>query len=97
MPFEQSSNTSSEAIVKLKERLSGFETEEGRISGLDYRPKSSEEILITTTPKAGTKHVRTYSSMPSCLLNTLLTFTFVCRNDMDAAGARYCPSCVVKG
>jgi len=53
MPFEQPSVSSSEAIAKLKERLSGFETEEGRLSGLSYQPKSPDEIIITTTPKAG--------------------------------------------
>jgi beta-lactam-binding protein with PASTA domain len=56
MPLEQSNSGSgsSEAITRLKEKLSGFETEEGRLSGLSYQPKSPDEVLITTTPKAGT-------------------------------------------
>jgi len=53
MPFEQS--TSSSDIVELmKQRLSGFETEQGRLKGLEYRPKSKDEVIISTSPKAGT-------------------------------------------
>ena len=52
MPFEATAS-SSEAIVLLKQRLSGFESEEGRLSGLNYVPKSKDEVFITTTPKAG--------------------------------------------
>lgn len=54
MPFEDSSSSSSDAISKMKQRLSGFETEKGRLSGLNYQPKTADEIIITTTPKAGT-------------------------------------------
>lgn len=52
MPFEET-ESSTNAIALLKKRLSGFETEEGRLLGLSYTPKSSDEVLITTTPKAG--------------------------------------------
>lgn len=52
MPFEET-KSSSDAIALLKKRLSGFETEEGRLSGLNYVPKSKDEVMITTTPKAG--------------------------------------------
>jgi Sulfotransferase domain len=38
----------------MKQRLSGFETEEGRLKGLDYQPQSPNEVIITTSPKAGT-------------------------------------------
>ena len=53
MPFEQVDRSSTESIALLKQRLSGFETEEGRLSGLSYKPKSKDEVIITTTPKAG--------------------------------------------
>ena len=52
MPLE-STQSNNEAIADLKKTLSGFETEEGRLSGLSYKPKSKDEVLITTTPKAG--------------------------------------------
>jgi hypothetical protein len=71
MPFEEiKSNNSNdeerlqqqqqqqEATVLLKQRLSGFETEEGRLKGLLYIPKNSDEVVITTTPKAGTTWVQ---------------------------------------
>lgn len=54
MPFEQDSEEQSEAIALMKTRLGGFETEEGRSQGLAYVPKSENEVVITTTPKAGT-------------------------------------------
>ncbi len=54
MPFEKSFNEESEAIVLLKARLSGFETEEGRLKGLSYTPKLPNEVAISTSPKAGT-------------------------------------------
>lgn len=54
MPFEESSNIESEAIALMKQRLSGFETEEGRLKGLSYIPLYPNEVVITTTPKAGT-------------------------------------------
>jgi hypothetical protein len=54
MPFEVQSASESETIAVMKERLSKFETEEGRLKGLSYVPKSPDEVAITTTPKAGT-------------------------------------------
>jgi hypothetical protein len=53
MPFEDPSSSSSDAISKMKQILSGFETEKGRLSGLNYQPKTADEVIITTTPKAG--------------------------------------------
>lgn len=53
MPVEDLSKTESESIVQLKSRLSGFETEIGRLKGLSYVPKAND-VVITTTPKAGT-------------------------------------------
>ena len=55
MPYEDAkpSQQQSEQIVKLRERLSKFETEEGRLLGLSYVPKSVDEVIITTSPKAG--------------------------------------------
>ena len=61
MPFEEhsttsssSSSTSSDVIALMKKRLGGFETEEGRLKGLSYVPHNDNEVVITTTPKAGT-------------------------------------------
>mmetsp|Transcript_127874 Transcript_127874/g.370067 ORF Transcript_127874/g.370067 Transcript_127874/m.370067 type:complete len:327 (-) Transcript_127874:79-1059(-) len=55
MPIEISDKKKeSEAIALMKARLSGFETEEGRLKGLSYRPKFDNEVVITTSPKAGT-------------------------------------------
>lgn len=53
MPFEQPLRAD-DAAAKIKERLSKFETEEGRLKGLSYTPKRKDEVAITTTPKAGT-------------------------------------------
>ncbi|KAL7576691.1 hypothetical protein ACA910_005616 [Epithemia clementina (nom. ined.)] len=53
MPFEVDAGCPSEAIALLKKRLSGFETEQGRLSGLNYKP-GPRDVVITTTPKAGT-------------------------------------------
>ena len=54
MPIEQESSTEkSEAAAALGKRLSGFETEEGRLRGLDFVP-GPRDIGISTTPKAGT-------------------------------------------
>jgi hypothetical protein len=52
MPIEESPSNSEE-IKQLKRRLSHFETENGRLSGLAYVPKFENEIIITTSPKAG--------------------------------------------
>jgi hypothetical protein len=62
MPFEGESVSESEAIALMKERLSKFETEEGRLKGLSYVPKSTDEVAITTTPKAGTTWVQQVSA-----------------------------------
>jgi hypothetical protein len=40
-------------IALLKQRLSNFETEQGRLQGLSYQPRPTD-VVITTTPKAGT-------------------------------------------
>ena len=53
MPFEESTSNQSEAVTLLKQRLSKFETEEGRRKGLSYQPRPND-VAITTTPKAGT-------------------------------------------
>lgn len=37
----------------MKQRLSGFETEEGRLKGLDFVLEATD-VVITTSPKAGT-------------------------------------------
>ena len=55
MPHEETKSDSDE-VVKLKHRLSNFETEYGRLSGLSYQPKSLDEVIITTTPKAGERN-----------------------------------------
>lgn len=44
----------SPAIAALRQRLSGWETDEGRLKGLrDFKPRA-RDVLIVTTPKAGT-------------------------------------------
>lgn len=56
MPFEKhhpSTSTEDEEILRMKQRLSGFETEQGRLSGLNYQPRPND-VGISTTPKAGT-------------------------------------------
>ena len=53
MPKEQQLGTESDGIALLKSRLGRFETEEGRLSGLNYQPRPND-VVITTTPKAGT-------------------------------------------
>ncbi|KAL3939954.1 MAG: hypothetical protein SGBAC_005411 [Bacillariaceae sp.] len=53
MPAEQQFGTESEGISLLKSRLGGFETEDGRLKGLNYQPRVND-VAITTTPKAGT-------------------------------------------
>lgn len=65
MPFEEikaNDEERTEAIILLTQRLSGFETEEGRLKGLSYMPKISDEVVITTTPKAGTTWVQQVSN-----------------------------------
>jgi hypothetical protein len=53
MPFEQNATASSPAVALLKQRLSKFETEEGRLKGLSYQPRPND-VAISNTPKAGT-------------------------------------------
>ncbi|GKY97525.1 hypothetical protein MPSEU_000710700 [Mayamaea pseudoterrestris] len=53
MPSEIARKDDSKAIELLKKRLSGFETEEGRLKGFSYQPRVND-VIITTTPKAGT-------------------------------------------
>jgi Sulfotransferase domain len=56
MPFDQKCTTGKEsaAIALMKQRLSGFETEFGRLQGLSYQPRAETDVVISTTPKAGT-------------------------------------------
>jgi Sulfotransferase domain len=49
-----SSATTRTVINLMKQRLSGLETEHGRLQGLSYEPHSKDEVVITTTPKSGT-------------------------------------------
>ncbi|EGD72479.1 hypothetical protein PTSG_11596 [Salpingoeca rosetta] len=54
MPLERSlEQGSSEAVKRVKQRLSGFETEAGRRKGLGFQPNAGD-VFIVTTPKAGT-------------------------------------------
>ena len=53
MPLETEPNDQSESISLLKRRLSNFDTEEGRLKGLNYNP-GPRDVVIATTPKAGT-------------------------------------------
>ena len=50
MPAETVNADDSQAIELLKRRLSGFETEKGRLQGLSYQPRP-DDVCITTTPK----------------------------------------------
>jgi hypothetical protein len=43
----------SRAVLDLRKRLSCFETEEGRLKGINYQPRP-DDVAISTTPKAGT-------------------------------------------
>jgi Sulfotransferase domain len=54
MPLEQTTGEESAAIALMKQRLSGFETEFGRLQGLSYQPRPHVDVVISTTPKAGT-------------------------------------------
>jgi len=58
MPIEKEyTDKQSESIVLLKQKLSKFETEEGRLHGLAYKPRPND-IGISTTPKAGTTWIQ---------------------------------------
>lgn len=65
MPAEQQSGTESKGIALLKSRLGGFETEDGRLKGLNYQPRPND-IAITTTPKAGTTWLQQVSGCAPC-------------------------------
>jgi len=52
MPLEEC-HSDSDAIADLKRKLSCFESEKGRLSGLSYVPQSPNEVIISTSPKAG--------------------------------------------
>jgi hypothetical protein len=54
----------SAAVVLMKCRLDGFETEEGRMKGLSYKPKPND-VAISTTPKAGTTWLQQVSQSVS--------------------------------
>ena len=49
MPFEISASNDA-AVARLKQRLSGFETEEGRRKGLAFQPGAGD-VFVCTTPK----------------------------------------------
>ena len=57
----------SDAIVLLKERLSKFETVSGRLRGLSYKPNPND-VVIATTPKAGTTWVQQICHQIRCAL-----------------------------
>jgi Sulfotransferase domain len=57
MPLEIIIPSESKAIELLKKRLSGFETEEGRLKGLNFKPRL-DDTFIVTTPKAGSTWVQ---------------------------------------
>lgn len=86
MPVEDLSKTESESIVQLKSRLSGFETEIGRLKGLSYVPKAND-VVITTTPKAGTTWLQQVSRrsikwrMNSSIVLSNLTLYIYEKND----------------
>ena len=50
MPEEASSVGASAAMAQVKERLGKFETEEGRLKGLAFRPQPGD-VFVVTTPK----------------------------------------------
>lgn len=61
------SENQSETILLLKQRLSKFETEEGRLHGLSYVP-TTIDIGISTSPKAGTTWVQQICHQIRCAL-----------------------------
>jgi Sulfotransferase domain len=69
MPIEsQFLAPQSSAITLLKERLSHFDTEEGRLYGLAYVPKPND-VVISTTPKAGTTWMQQICHQIRCAAN----------------------------
>lgn len=58
MPFEANAKEKQSAEISLlKQRLSKFETEEGRLHGLAYKPRAND-VGLSTSPKAGTTWVQ---------------------------------------
>lgn len=53
MPTERSGAAESPAVRRMKQRLSGLETEAGRLGGLEMKTRPSD-VFVVTTPKAGT-------------------------------------------
>ena len=53
MPHEEATEEQHEGVRRMKERLSGFETEEGRLKGLAFNPRPSD-VFVVTSPKSGT-------------------------------------------
>lgn len=53
MPIEKESSNNTPALLLLRERLSKFETEDGRRKGLSYQPRPND-VGICTAAKAGT-------------------------------------------
>ncbi len=54
MPYEAITDSNEDAaIVRMKECLSKFETEQGRLAGFAFKPRPSD-VFIVTSPKAGT-------------------------------------------
>lgn len=53
--FSTETEEEKKSIELLRQRLSNFETEQGRLQGLSYRPRPND-VGITTTPKV--RHIR---------------------------------------
>jgi hypothetical protein len=88
MPFEEHHEDAEDANVALmKQRLSGFETEEGRLQGLSYVPLRQDEVVVTTTPKAGTtwtQQVRTFSCLVVCEIGIIPCSTAILSSEKNA-------------
>lgn len=56
MPFELTASETA-SVAEMKKKLGGFETEIGRLKGLDL-VLSPTDVVITTSPKAGTTWVQ---------------------------------------